>query len=416
MDKRIETILAELTTTLGLQQFVLRSYELTKELSAFGGFDILLSADWLPPVSDAIEEDDLLPEGAVSVIYSLRFNQLRYAGAVGRISVANPITSDNNKEEYFLNWLEQQTGRLSEKNFRLTNRTEERVEGRFVLDGTPVSTEGYFDLQWDIEGRLLVAILPVMATESVVTEPFSLTLEAIEPLVRQQFTPVRLPLEDEERFADYYAIDEVYITQEGTVLPFFNEEQAAFYPRAILKWNSSLPQHFEREVIQPYPELSVDEAFKALEEPHQKVSDEVITSCSQSVTRFLSSELPEESSEWELYRVLEQPGYIEIVCRRIGEVAGPLRRKIVFMLDPHTYDVINFLDSNEMAQLFEGFTQPLVATVTQEQAFDQMLSYITLQPTYVYDQKNDCYTLCGLLDAEECIDAVTGELKQLNDL
>ena len=50
------------------------------------------------------------------------------------------------------------------------------------------------------------------------------------------------------------------------------------------------------------------------------------------------------------------------------------------------------------------------------EAFEKMIPYITLDPTYVYDELTGKYILCGLLDAAEAVDAVTGEVISLSDL
>ncbi|MGG0644425.1 hypothetical protein ABE021_10845 [Sporosarcina gallistercoris] len=414
MDKRIEAVLEELKNTLGLQQFVLHTHSLSQEVSAFGGFDILLIADWLPPAVTIADEDDMLPDGTVSTRYSLRFQQLRNVSTQGMNSFAEPIAEN---EEAFLMWIQQQTGLFAGDTLVLTNRSRYGIEGDVMHHNVSVQTDGVLELQWDESGRLLQCILPILVTNEFEDGPFSMTLEAIEPLVRQQLTAIRLPIEEEARFADYYAIDEVYITQDGTALPYFSEEQSAHYPMEVLKWETASNYQFDKMSIQPFStEVSSEEAFKILKHPSNLLTDEAIGNCIQSSIEFLSTVLPDESSKWEVYRVMHQPGSIEVVCRKLGEIAGPLRRKILIMLKKDTYEVMNFMDSNEMAPLFEGYTQPRVQTVSQEDAFEKMISYITLDPRYVYHHSTATYKLCGLLDAGECIDAVTGELKQLNDL
>ncbi|MCM3758197.1 hypothetical protein M3197_12050 [Sporosarcina aquimarina] len=414
MDQRIETVLEELKVMLGLKQFVLHTHSLSQEVSAFGGFDILLTADWLPPATEAPLDDDILPEGTVSTRYSLRFQQLRLAITQGEKSFADPIASS---EEAFLKWSHQHTGLRAGNDFVLTNRTGNGIEGLVVHNDVPVQTDGFLELEWDESGRIIHCMLPLLASNDFDEVFFSMTLEAIEPLVRQQLTAIRLPIEDEERFADYYAIDEVFIAQDGTVLPYFSEEQSAYFPRIVLRWESVSTYQYERIRIQPFScELSSEEAFSILSNPGNVLSDDAVKHCLQSATKFLSSQIPEESGEWEAYRIMQQPGNIEVVCRKLGEIAGPLRRKLLIMLNKDTYEVMNFMDSSEMAQLFEGFTQPRVETVSQEEAFEKMVTYITLEPKYVYHQYAGTYKLCGLLDSEECIDAVTGELKQLNEL
>lgn len=416
MDKRIETVLEEVKTSLGLKQFVLHTHSLSlsKEMSAFGGFDILLTADWLPPAAKAPKGDDILPDGSVSTRYSLRYQQLQNASTQGEQSFADPIAAN---EEEFLTWMQQQTGFGSGNTIVLTNRTRNGIDGDVLHQQIPVQSDGFLELQWDESGRLLECILPILGTNKFEEGPFSMTLEAIEPLVRQQLTAVRLPIEDEARFSDYYAIDEVFVAQDGMVLPYYPEEQSAHYPRQVLQWKTSSSLQFDKMSLQPFSsEVSSEEAFAILNHPKNFLTEDAVKLCIQSATEFLSAKLPKESGEWEVYRVMQQPGNIEVVCRKLGEIGGPLRREILIMLSKDTYEVMNFMDSTELEHLFEGFTQPRVKTVSQEEAFEKMISYITLEPRYVYHQLSGTYKLCGLLDAEECVDAGTGELKLLNDL
>lgn len=414
LDNRIEAVLEELKKTLGLQQFVLHTHSLSQEVSAFGGFDILLIADWLPPATAAPEDEDLLPDGTVSIRYSLRFQQLLFAVTQGQHSFADSIATS---DEQFIHWAEQQTGLRVGEEFVLTNRHENGIEGAAVHHRIPIHTNGFLEMEWDSQGRILMCNLPLIVSDEFEEGPFTMPLESIEPLVRQQLTPIRLPIEDEARFADYYAIDEVFIAQDGTILPYYTEEQSARFPKAVVHWTSASQRDFEKQAILPFgPELTAEEAFNVLTQPFSGVTDEVQQRCIQSATSFLSSALPNEAGKWVVYRIMQQPGMIEVVCRKIGEIAGPLRRKILIMLNKDTYEVMNFLDSSEMAQLFEGFTQPRIETISQEDAFEKMVSYITLDPKYVYHQPSGTYRLCGLLDSEEAVDAVTGDLKQLNDL
>lgn len=414
MDQRIETVLEELKKSLGLQQFVLHTHSFSQEVSAYGGFDILLSADMLPPETAITESDDMLPDGTVSIRYSLRYQQLLQAVTQGERSFADSVASD---EDAFLKWTYQHTDLGKGNEIVLTNRTENGIEGVIVHNDIPVQTDGFLQLEWDETGRIILCMLPLLAAYDFEETPFSMTLEAIEPLVRQHLTVIRLPIEDEARFSDYFAIDEVFISQDGMVLPYFSEEQSAHFPKTVLQWEDSSNLQFEKTSIQPFRrELNAQEAFAILDQPVNFLSDDAVHDCIQSATAFLSSELPEESGEWEVYRIMQQPGNVEVICRKLGEIAGPLRRKILIMLNRDTYEVMNFMDSNEMTQLFDGFTQPRVDTVSHEEAFEKMISFITLDPKYVFHQATGIYKLCGLLDSDECVDAVTGELQQLNDL
>lgn len=414
MDKRIEVVLEELQRTLGLQHFVLHTHSISQEVSAFGGFDTLLHADWLPPAAALPEDEDFLPDGTVSIKYSLRFQQLLFAITQGQSSSALPIAAN---DDQFIHWVEQQTGLCIGETFVLTNHHEYGIEGTAVHKGIPIYTNAYLEVEWDSQGRLIMCHLPLVVSNEFEDESFTLTLESIEPLVRQQLTPIRLPIEDELRFADYYAIDEVFIAQDGSALPYFSEEQSATFPDVVLHWTPMPQFDFKKQLIQPFgPELSAKEAFDALQHPISGITDDMQLRSIQSATTFLSSVLLDETGQWTVYRIMQQPGMIEVVCLKIDGIAGPLRRKILIMLNKDTYEVMNFMDSSDMVQLFEGFTQPLIETISHEEAFEKMVSSITLDPRYVYHQLTRTYKLCGLLDSDEAVDAATGELKHLNDL
>ena len=78
-------------------------------------------------------------------------------------------------------------------------------------------------------------------------------------------------------------------------------------------------------------------------------------------------------------------------------------RKVVVFMNPETMKVLNYLDNGSMSEIFDAFSLPQKAVVTHEEAFEKMISYITLDPTYVYDEFAGKYILCGLLDAAEAL-------------
>jgi hypothetical protein len=69
-----------------------------------------------------------------------------------------------------------------------------------------------------------------------------------------------------------------------------------------------------------------------------------------------------------------------------------------------------------MSEIFDAFLPAQETVVTHEEAFEKMISYITLDPAYVYDEITGKYILCGLLDAAEAVDAVTGDVISLGDI
>ena len=77
---------------------------------------------------------------------------------------------------------------------------------------------------------------------------------------------------------------------------------------------------------------------------------------------------------------------------------------------------VNMMDNEGMLEVFDSFTLAEQATVSHEEAYEKMISYITMDPVYVYDQTTEKYVLCGLPDSEMAVDAVSGEIIALADL
>ncbi len=52
--------------------------------------------------------------------------------------------------------------------------------------------------------------------ETLEQTKFTLTLEEIEPIVKKQLQLVKFPSESEKRFVPVYAMEEVYVTMDGS--------------------------------------------------------------------------------------------------------------------------------------------------------------------------------------------------------
>ena len=90
-------------------------------------------------------------------------------------------------------------------------------------------------------------------------------------------------------------------------------------------------------------------------------------------------------------------------------------RKFVVLINPQTMGVLNYLDNGEMFEIFDTFAPAEKAVVSHEDAFEKLVSYISRSHQLMYLMlllKN--IFLCGLLDAAEGVDAVTGEVVPLS--
>ncbi len=246
---------------------------------------------------------------------------------------------------------------------------------------------------------------------------FTLTLEEIEPLVKKQLQLVKFPLEAEKRFVPVYAMEEVYVTVEGArVIPFYEHERFEMKVDQVLEWDSPLETELTREYPTFMSEATAEEAFGhvGLEEK-LVLSPEQVAQCIPIVRDVLRTVLPLDTGMWKLSTVQRQEHFIEAVCILAPKESSYFNRKFVVLINPETMGVLNYLDNGEMFEIFDTFEPAKEAVVTHEKAFEKLLSYITLTPAYVYDVVTNQYVLCGLLDAAEGVDAITGEIVELAD-
>ena len=127
-------------------------------------------------------------------------------------------------------------------------------------------------------------------------------------------------------------------------------------------------------------------------------------------------EYPDDSGKWILKELRLMDTYIEAFCYTSNPDNSLFKPKLAVMIDRESMTVINLMDNEAMFDVFDSFTPAPQPNVDQETAFDKMVPYITLDPVYVYDKELKKYILCGLLDSEQAVDAVTGDIVELRDL
>jgi len=130
----------------------------------------------------------------------------------------------------------------------------------------------------------------------------------------------------------------------------------------------------------------------------------------------MRTEYPDESGKWKLENLRVQENFIEAHCKMISEDSSIFDRKVVVFIDWANMKVLNYVDNGALFEIFESFTVAEEAVVTHEEAFEKLLSYISLEPTYVYDKDTEKYILCGLLSAMDVVDAITGEIISLSEM
>ena len=61
------------------------------------------------------------------------------------------------------------------------------------------------------------------------------------------------------------------------------------------------------------------------------------------------------------------------------------------IINPETMTLINYVDNGEVFEIFDTFVPAEKAAVSHDDAFEKLVSYISLTPTYVYDSVSEKY-------------------------
>lgn len=415
MDKRIQAIADQARIEFGLENYRMERYAIYEKRNST---DYELHMEWFPNDYDGVLEEDMNPEGTASIQYNIQ--QKRFESVIFTMgtsySTAHPFREKTIEEAAA--WLEKQTGLSYEKDFF----AEQASEGSFTfvsrVDNVRLSPSLQLNVEFDDEGKLLFFSIygEEPNLELVEKQDFNLTLEEIEPIVKAHLSRINLPSEADETFRSVYAIDEVYVTADGKrCLPFLLDEQMTQVDH-LMEWDEPLDGKIERQFIDMPGDVSVVEAFGTTKQDNRDLTDEQIDTCVKVVHDALRMEYPDDSGKWRLKELRATSSHIEAFCyasKREGSIFQP---KLALIIDRETMNVINLVDNEAMFDVFHSFTPAPEPRIDHEKAFEKMIPYITLDPVYVYDTGSKKYILCGLLDSELAVDAVTGEVVELRDL
>lgn len=412
MDERLQQIADEAHVKFGLDAYKLERHSISKHRDAKGEAYYVVNMEWFPKELNETIEEDMNPEGTACLEYNIQeqcFDSVIFT--LGQsFSTLAPFVKKTPEE--VAAWLEKQTGLTYGIDFKLTQASSDEFQFEMDIEGVRMSPAFMINVKFDEMGKLTSYSRYGRAPhqEDIMKSAFTLTLEEIEPLVKKQLQLVEFPSELDNRFVPAYAMEEVFVTVDGQrIIPFFEHERTIVKVGEIVEWDHPLAQTFEREELTFVSESTVEEAF-GLVNDKLLLTDDQIERSKEVVRDVLRSEYPHESGKWQLAELRRQENFIEAHCRFTTKKSTIFKRKFVVFIKPENMSVLNFVDNGAMMEIFETFAPAEQAVVTHDEAFEKMVPYITLDPTYVYDELTGKYILCGLLDAAEAVDAVTGKL------
>lgn len=420
MDKRLQKIVDEAQEKFGLNAYRLERHSIYKERDATGDAYYTFNMEWFPKEYDEQIEEGYNPDGTAIVEYAIQKQYFSDVSFVQGESFSTKTHFPGKNVDEVATWVEKETGLVYKQDFKLTGAHANGLQFESDVEGIYLSPSRMIEVDFDNAGKLTsYHSFGINLSEDLVERSkFMLTLEEIEPIVKKQLQLVNFPSETEKRFVPVYAMEEVYVTADGErIIPFMENERSEVNVDEVIEWDIPLEGQINREEIPVIVEVSLEEAFENLGAGEKlTLSAEQIESSKNTIRDVLRVEYPDESGKWRLSKLKRQENFIEGHCERDEEYATLVNQKVVVFMNTETLNVLNYLDNRSMLDVFDVFSPAEKAVVTHEEAFEKMVSYITLDPTYVYDEYTGKYILCGLLDAAEAVDAITGEIISLGDI
>lgn len=421
MEEQVEAFVHNVQERFGLEHYALQRHHYFYEING-GQTSYLLSMEWFPNDHGEVDED-FNPDGTASIDVDIHTGQVKRIIFVQETSLA--VGGDYPQEmdtESVIEWVETLTGLTFGKQFQLLSETDRKFNFQAVVDNIPVYPSGTINVAFNEDNKLCVfsvdGVFP--KEEEVEWEPFSLTPEKADHIAKKQCELVEIPFEQDEKWLPVYTIEEVFLANDGvTTIPFEADAPDRLLIRAneVMEWDHPLDQPFNGEEIDFSPEISEETALANEDHPDTfPLTSAEQTACTKAVLDFLRRVYPNASGEWVLKKLYPQNGYIHATLSPVKQDPRIFHRKLQIVLNREACNVVNYVDNTALLDMFNHFQKAESAVLTQEEAYRKLQEYVTIMPRYVYNEAQASYILCGKIDCDYGIHAVTEELMPLDDL
>ncbi|MEQ7052873.1 hypothetical protein ABN764_19715 [Paenibacillaceae sp. P-4] len=424
MTINIQEIIQATQHKFGLEDYRLHTQELYREVNLFNETTYYLSMEWYPPyVKESVEEDSN-PEGTAVISYDLTAGQYTSVIFVQGKSYANSPSYPNIGLEEIIAWIERDSELVYGKQFQLSRHQNGQYVFHECVDGTPVSPGGHIEIHFDEANKLVqYSKYGFYASKSLIQkEAFTLSLEQVEPLAKEQLKLLEYPAYEEQRLLPLYGIEEIYVTNDGaSVIPFefIIHAGSRLNIDKVIEWEQASTQPLEKVDIEWRETVTAEQAVSS--EPHPDSFP--ITGAEQekavaAVVEGMSQLYPNDSGQWVLKTLHRHRGYIEAILREQAPSKRVFQRKLVLFIDAQRFVTVNAMDNLPFIEMFDDFQAADEVVISQDEAYVKLKKkgFIKLTPVYVYHPEQKKYVLCGKLDCAYAVNAANGEIMELNNI
>lgn len=419
MNQSLQTIIEKLVAQFGLQQYELAHTSFHKERIFTGEIQAKCSLEFFPHATKDQAEEDFNPPGTAAIEYNLTTEKIDNITFVDQTTFSTATLFPTQSVQEVAQWVEELTGLSYGQDFVATDTLDNGYQFKADFKGYEMSPSGLIEIEFTNDGQLLSFFNFDSAPLKLVNEAtFTLTLEDVSSLIAQQIEFFNFPNEHTASFMPIYALNETYITNDGQkCIPFMAHEREMKMVHKVLKWDEALTGDIERHQIDLHSDIPLEEALNYQPVVEDlTVTEEEVAKITEITTDVLRTVCPDDTNKWELASIRKDQHFVEVYCKWIDQNEVFFNRKFVILLDYDEYRVLNYIDNGELYEIFDDFKRPEKAVVTHQEAVERLLPTLTLTPTYVYQRETGRFELCGLVDSNMAVDAVTGELLMLDEV
>ncbi|WP_227936448.1 hypothetical protein [Alkalihalobacillus deserti] len=417
MDTMVKELVDYTQNKWKLENYYLYSYHFYRQVSMLNETVYILSMEWYPSHITDIADEDSNPEGTAVIEIDVSSRQFKSVIFVGDISFVNGIVIHDQND--IIKWVEKEMALKYREQFILQHEAEREFHFGGCIHGVTVFPPASIRVNFNKENKLTLfsnfGHFP--STETVLEEKFSLTVNELEEHTKNQLKLVEIPSRKHKMFMPVYCIEELYVTNDRPhVIPFYDVSSQIKIDN-VMHWDTSIRKSFKRKPLDLSDEITLEQVFSLVPHPDLfPITSTEIERCINVVKDFLSNVYHNDSGKWILKTLHRENGYFVANLKETDKVERVSIRKLRLFIDTKTIKVCNYMDNKDFMEMYEGFKESAAITINKDTAYAAIKSKLELKPVYVYDFEQNKYLLCGEINSKFGVNAINGELTNLNDL
>ncbi|MBM0065519.1 hypothetical protein [Alkalicoccobacillus gibsonii] len=419
MNSRLEYLIDFIERRWGLTNYTLHKHTVLQEVNAVNETKYVLCTEWLPKGVDGVTEDDVYPEGAATIELDIHEQTFARVNFTGGISFSDQSYSFSHQTEV-IKWVEALTGLIYRKSFMRERKKEQSYTFKSCIDEIPTYPGGLIQVEWNEQNQLtLFSKQGVFVGRAITKEEMDLLqVEDVYDLFEHQVDRYAIPNFEQQVINEVYMIEELFVRHDlKKTYPYSLLERPYVQMNKPLIWMKAGERKMVRTEFSMSREVSIKTAIENEESiDAQPITKDIQLRVMEVVAEYVSSFYPNDSGKWMFSLMYREWGLLQAVVRPFENREKGFRAKLVFMIDPRDFEVLNILDTSDFAMMYESFKKLGDLKIHKEEAVHALWKHMTLEPYYVYDEEEEHFVFCGKLDCKKVILANSGTVLDEKDL